>query len=638
MRYPTTHISTRMAMPIWAIQQRHLFTTLEHAADVYIERYVLADGTLRWRSHWPGMDGSDDPYEGFMQLALLYVLGGSDHLYDEARRIWDGITWQWTEYGQIDREFTKYYDWMHHGEGYLFIYFLGLAHPNQRKDQQRAHRFAAMYTGDDPRAQNFDKTHTLIRSPLTGSHGPRFVATAEDWMTHRVVLDHYLAPFEDVVDTDFATRKCTWTNDTIYADVIAKMNERMNRGDVPLNLNATGLVTHAFMYSNDDAHKQWVLDYLAAWEERATRNGGIIPDNVGLDDQIGQYLDGKWWGGYYGWRWPHGFMTIIEPITNACMNALLLTGDERWLTLARQQLDANWALGKDVDGMWYVPNRHIDAGWDDYRPAMQKYPIYLWLASLADEDLARITRIPRTEDWNAIHIGKGKHYISNTLPWFEYIQGRNPDYPTRILQANLDLVANQLTKMQLPIADPARWHNIAGLDQSSLNISMDVDPIHAWQELTPVIVEGLVQTTLGAPMHISHGGLQFGQVRYYDGARRRPGLPPGVAALVSAVGPTHVTITLVNTDPTELRDVVVQAGVFGEHQFVGVEIADSEGTILQHDTCQSRWYGLVIAPLCGAVCTFRVARYQSAPSYATPWQDAASDHLHITPRQPLGDR
>jgi len=117
-----------------------------------------------------------------MQLALLYVLGGSDHLYDEARRIWDGITWQWTEYGQIDREFTKYYDWMHHGEGYLYIYFLGLAHPNQRKDQQRAHRFAAMYTGDDPRAQNFDKIHTLIRSPLTGSHGPRFVATAEDWM------------------------------------------------------------------------------------------------------------------------------------------------------------------------------------------------------------------------------------------------------------------------------------------------------------------------------------------------------------------------------------------------------------------------------------------------------------------------
>ena len=99
-----------------------------------------------------------------------------------------------------------------------------------------------------------------------------------------------------------------------------------------------------------------------------------------------------------------------------------------------------------------------------------------------------------------------------------------------------------------------------------------------------------------------------------------------------------MTITLVNTDPTELRDVVVQAGVFGEHQFVGVEIADSEGTILQHDTCQSRWYGLVIAPLCGAVCTFRVARYQGAPSYATPWQDAASDHLHITPRQPLGDR
>jgi hypothetical protein len=24
---------------------------------------------------WPGMDGSDDPYEGFMNLALLYSWG-----------------------------------------------------------------------------------------------------------------------------------------------------------------------------------------------------------------------------------------------------------------------------------------------------------------------------------------------------------------------------------------------------------------------------------------------------------------------------------------------------------------------------------------------------------------------------------
>ena len=38
-------------------------------------------------------------------------------------------------------------------------------------------------------------------------------------------------------------------------------------------------------------------------------------------------MGGKWWGGYYGWRWPHGFMSIIQPLTIAAMNAVLLTGD-----------------------------------------------------------------------------------------------------------------------------------------------------------------------------------------------------------------------------------------------------------------------------------------------------------------------
>jgi hypothetical protein len=99
-----------MTPPAWALQQRALITQLNGAARQFVDRYVRPDGTLYWRNYWPGMDGSDDPYEGFMQLALLYTLGGADWLLPEARRIWDGITWQWTEYGQIDREFTAYYE------------------------------------------------------------------------------------------------------------------------------------------------------------------------------------------------------------------------------------------------------------------------------------------------------------------------------------------------------------------------------------------------------------------------------------------------------------------------------------------------------------------------------------------------
>jgi hypothetical protein len=48
-------------------------------------------------------------------------------------------------------------------------------------------------------------------------------------------------------------------------------------------------------------------------------------------------------------------------------------------------------------------------------------------------------------------------------------------------------------------------------------------------------------------------------------ARRRPGLPPSVAALVSSIDPQATTIDLVNLDPDHERTVIVQAGAFAEH-------------------------------------------------------------------------
>ena len=72
------------------------------------------------------------------------------------------------------------------------------------------------------------------------------------------------------------------------------MNQRTTRGDLPLNLNATGQITHAFLYSGDETLRAWVTDYIARWKERADANGGIIPDNVGLSGEVGEYLDGKW--------------------------------------------------------------------------------------------------------------------------------------------------------------------------------------------------------------------------------------------------------------------------------------------------------------------------------------------------------
>ena len=138
--------------------------------------------------------------------------------------------------------------------------------------------------------------------------------TAEDWSTHREILDDYLPPFEDLPGIDRYGMKTPWSDDATYAEILKRINERQSRGDVPLNLGATSLMTHAFAYTGDEKYRAWVLDYLAAWEERTARNGGIMPDNIGLSGEIGEYNDGKWWGGYYGWRWPHGSFSLLEPL------------------------------------------------------------------------------------------------------------------------------------------------------------------------------------------------------------------------------------------------------------------------------------------------------------------------------------
>ena len=98
--------------------------------------------------------------------------------------------------------------------------------------------------------------------------------TEEDWSTHRGILDDYLAPFEDIPGVDFASRKCPWSDDETYKQIIQRMNERMNRGDVPLNLNATSLLAHAFLHTGEERFRDVIMAYLSAWEERTQINGG----------------------------------------------------------------------------------------------------------------------------------------------------------------------------------------------------------------------------------------------------------------------------------------------------------------------------------------------------------------------------
>jgi hypothetical protein len=322
------------------------------------------------------------------------------------------------------------------------------------------------------------------------------------------------------------------------------------RCDVPLNLNCTSLITNAFLYTGEERYKSWVVNYLEVWADRIKANDGICPDNVGPNGIIGETMGGKWWGGYYGWRWPHGFMTIIEPLTVAAMNAVLLTGDMSYLDIPRGQLDHLLSIGRSENGEWRVPYRHTDAGWTAYRPMSPHHAAQIWYMSQDAKDRQRIDNIPETQtSWLKVAPGRGKGDDRHFGPWYCYLDGRHADYPRLILESQYEEVLRRMDKMRNDHGDPESWD------------------VHHWQDINPVHTEALLQLTCGGPQIIYHGGLLHVRLRYYDAQARRPGLPENVSALVSALDGDSATVELVNSSPLHERTVIVQAGAFGEHSF-----------------------------------------------------------------------
>lgn len=608
--------------PEWALLERQLIKIINESSLEFADRYTNSDNTLIWRDEWSGFDGSDDPYEGFMNLTLHYILGGDERLDKRHREIWDAITWQWTQYGQIVDEFDEAYDWMHHGEALLGFYWFALANPDVLKDRQRTKNFVAMYNGDNSKVDNWDPVRKLIKAPINGSGGAHYVHTLEDWVPNRQILEEYLPPFEDITGQDPYQKRTPWHDDDIYAEIISKINERMGIGDVPVNLTATGLMTHAFMYDHDEKHKKWVFEYLEAWQERTSRNGGIIPDNIGLDGEIGTHNGGKWWGGYYGWRWPHGTLTILEPLTVACANAVLLShGEMRHLDLVRSQIDMLWEMRIEEDGAIKLPNRHFDAGWRDYRIQRAIDPIIVWNISMDEDDANRIERgwHPSNEEISTEGYILGSARPQHTAAWYSYIRGYMPDYPERILKNNLEAVNFQIDRFRSPEWDPYK------MDHYRESMS-----IHDWQILQPAILEALVHLTLGGPMPAYHGGHLHVAVRYFDSVQMRPGLPLDVAALVSKVTEDAIELTLVNTSTNEKRNLVIQAGAFGEHQIISAsEVGGAEIEV------ERKHLEIALPPQGTISLVLIVKRFANEPTYQGPWpseQSSASIPMTIKGR------
>ncbi len=601
--------------PEWALWERQLLDQIHPAALEFVEKYTRDDGSLIWRDEWPGMDGSDDGYESFYNFPLYCALGGPMSLDSIARHLWDGITKQFTQYGQIHDEFDAGYDWMHHGESYTFFYFFGLTDPNDVMVRNRALKFARMYM--DPKYGNYDPERKLIRSPLNGSQGPRFTNTAEDWVTHRPILANYLLPYEDIEGIDTSS---IWNDDDKFPLLLEAMNERMMRGDVPLNLAATSMILNAYMYTGDEVYRKWIEEYVATWLERVHAHDGFLPDNVGLSGKVGEYTGGKKWGGYYGWRWPHGLMNQLEATTIGAGNAYLVSGDSTYLELPKSVLKLVEKEAKIDQGVQLVPHRFDDRGWWDYRPLQPKYPSHLWFISRQPEDWHRAKKLADPIKWNYEHANqgsstmvrgmkktsgsglpyqKGKGDSQNTISWMGFLEGVNPNYPRDILKATYREVLNKLSAIRQDRTLP------------------DEQDVHHWLELNPVILEGLVQCMLGAPNHIYHGGLLHTSVRYFDPVNERPGIPKDVAALVKRITSQSITLELVNLHPTASRQVIVQGGMFGEHKIKRVrQVIDYP---YQFYTIDHPFFEVMLGPGAVGHLEIDIDRFANKPTYNFPW-------------------
>lgn len=602
MPNPALSITERAIPPNWAVRKRDLINQMNQAGTHFVEKYTRPDGTLVWRDEWPGMDGSDDGYESFLSFPLFYLLGGSEEIHALSRVLWDSVTWQFTQYGQVHREFDAYYDWMHHGESYTYTYYLGLANPYHHVDRTRALKFAAMYIGEDPEAPNWDPDLKMIRSPINGSKGPRFEMSGEDWETHRWVLANYLSPYEDVpgIDGSDPFVKADWNDDEMFARILKLMNERMVPGDIPMNLNATSLITHAFMYTGEEKYRQWVIDYLSMWEGKCKENDGILPDNIGPSGEIGERMGGKWWGGYYGYRWPHGARNALEATLIAGSNAMLLTGDDRWLDLHRSQLDMLWDKRKEEDGVQKIPWKHGEAGWFDYRPPHPDFYANLYFMSRKDEDLARLQEVcPEYTDWRGgQRFSKGGGYGSHG--WYAYVAGHNDDYLDQVVDNTYAGMMDRLHKINTDDDDVESWD------------------VHHWQNLNPVVPEALVQVAMGSPGAIYHGGLLHASVRYFDPDHVRPGLPEGVAAAVERIDADGITLTLVSTDPLSHREVLIQAGGFGEHNFTSASVQKPDSHVDQQLDLNGNTLSVILGPSAQTTLRLGMDRYVNTPTYDFP--------------------
>jgi hypothetical protein len=575
----TLTVDTPMAAPAWARLQRELLAEQAPACREFYEKHFDARGYLKCFVRWGANDGPDDAFENFNGWPELHALGADDvirRLYEAGH---EGLLRQYTEArtvetpiareGMYHREFIVQSDWMHHGEGLQLFHRMNLSLGADERYADRARRFAGFYLGTDPAAPNYDPSLRLIRSMLNGSRGPMLrPATALDWVGD---------PFD-------VSRFVALHGEKTYAQFLQHYEEYTDvAGDHFLNLVATTLPTVAYLVANEPRYREWLTGYMDAWLERMRRNGGVIPSHIDPRDGSIGGPEGKWWGGAYGW----GF-SPVNPVTGkredrnripramvGFMNAVLVTGEQRYADAWRGMIEAVNANAREFDGRRRYPTMFGKQGWYGWKDEPWKVgALELWYLSMRADDRARL------EDTG----------------WLAFLAGRNPSYPETALETDRALVRRRTAAFRADDTPPER--RLA-------------DNMLAYN---PAAAGSLIQQMLGGLVPGREGGLLHARLRYFDPAARRAGIPPDVAALVSELGDTRTVVTLINLNPREPRTVIVQGGAYGEHRIEAATLAGKFTAV------NDRTFNLRLAPGAGAKLELAMRRYAAPPTLRLPWE------------------
>lgn len=574
--------------PRWAELQRRLIEDMEEALEVYLNKYTNPDGSLIYADNWSqGRDGLDDLYEAFYNMPLLYLLGGSTWLLERAHFHWEAVTRQGAGFGLIKNEYEVGYDQFHQSEGNLFFCLLCAADPENPLLHDRARRFADQFMA----MPNYDPEHNIIRAHHSGAGGPRW-GYLEGQNIFGRFMEPFGLPFHDIDGIESFEDVGAWHEgepfDANRTRLSETMNDRMGQGDSISNLLATCIVTNAYLMTGAPEYKTWVEHYVGGWWDRAKNNGGDLPDNVGLNGQVGAQFGGNWFGAAYGWTWPLGYDYIGDFVSVAAVNAALVSSQPGWLELPGQVFDVvldqayiiedyraqnpprpdRWVVeastSADDHSALVAPKKYGLHGW------FADYPFHVgalantWCTTFDPKDHARLKALEAAEpqSWTVSYPFRSKGDDGHERPWLAYIDGRYDQYPDDILEQSLQVVADRRKAVELDQADLTRVH------------------IHHWQNHNPVTTEALVQLTLGGPQQRYNGGSFCTCFRYFDVDNDRPGLPADIGALVQQVEAESAQVVFVNLSATDHRCLRVQAGFYSEHEITTVTSVSSGERLL----------------------------------------------------------